>query len=97
MINYDNIIALSQSVEIEETVDGLTAFAIYSSAKAVFEQLGISEKFVTSTGRELTSQNFYNFAKAGKIDGIKGNMTGRRFSDEDAERFIALLVAKATR
>lgn len=91
MIDYANIISLSEKVEIEEETDGMTAFGIWKVAKEVFEQLGLD--FVTERGKEIPSQAFYNYSKNGSISGVKGQ---KRYSDDEVELFVAKLVAKAT-
>lgn len=95
-INLANIVAIAETVVLDETVDGLTAYGVYTTAKDVFGQLGLN--FVTERGTEITSQHIYNAAKSGKVDGVKRtSQSGVRFAEDDVERFIATMVAKAKR
>jgi tRNA G37 N-methylase TrmD len=98
MIDVNKIRTLADEIETEETTEGYTAFAVFAAAKSVFVELGIVDKFVTKSGRELTSQSFYNYAKNGSIDGRKyGSLKGVVFSEETVENYIATMLAKATR
>ena len=94
-ISFENIVALSSTVEVVAETDGMSAYGVYAIAKAVFEKMGIEDKFVTKTGRELASQAFYNYAKNGSINGVKSST--QRFNDDEVENFIARMIAKATR
>jgi hypothetical protein len=88
MINIDRIVAASKTVELEDTTleDGFTAYGVYKIAKETFEAVGVEF--------EMTSQRFYNYAKNGKINGVKG---AKRFTEDEVEGFVAQLIAKATR
>lgn len=93
-IDINNIVALSQSVEVESETDGMTAYAVYTLTKEVFASLGLV--WTNSRGNEQTSQALYNDARSGKIDGVKGG-GNRRYQESDVEQYIARLVAKQTR
>ena len=92
MIDINNIVELSKSVVVETESEGTTAYGIWKVAKDVFESLGLD--FTTSTGRDVTSQVFYNYSASGRINGVKGSK-GTKYSDEEVENFVARLVAKA--
>ena len=87
MINFDKIAELSQTIEIDEDTTGTTAYGVWKIAKEAFENMGIEFS--------MTSQSFYNFAKNGKINGIKDSKG--RFSDDEIETFVATLIAKELR
>lgn len=93
MLDIAKLQSLAETIEIEETTEGRTAYYIYGVAKEVFETLGLN--FTTSTGKELTSQNFYNYAKNGSINGVKSSK--QRFSDDEVEYFVAKMIKKAAR
>lgn len=96
MINIDNIVTLSESVEIEELTEGHTAYGVYTVAKTVFEKLNVP--FVNREGNEIKSQVFYNYGKNGSIDGVKhASLKGVTFTDADVEMFVAKMIAKAAR
>jgi hypothetical protein len=87
MIDINKISQLAETIEIDETIEGLSAYGVWKAAKDVFAQLNL--EFTE------TSQKFYNAAKNGSINGVKSST--QKFSDEDAEKYIAKLVAKAMR
>jgi hypothetical protein len=93
MLDINKIKLLSETIEIDETLEGLSAYGVWKAAKDVFETLGLA--FVNKEGNTMTSQSFYNYAKNGTINGTKSST--QKFSDEEAENFIAKLIAKATR
>lgn len=83
MINIDNILALSETVEIEEVeTDGITPYGVWKITKEVFGKVGI--EFT------LAPQMFYNYAKNGKINGVKGT---KRYSEDEVEIFVAKMIA----
>ena len=87
MFDANKIKLLSETIEIEETTDGATAYGVWKIAKEIFETLGIEF--------DMKSQTFYNYAKNGKINGVK-NSKGR-FTDDEIEIFVAKLIAAKTR
>jgi len=87
MIDINKISQLAETIEIDEAVEGMSAYGVWKVAKDVFAQLGLE------FGK--TSQSFYNAAKNGSINGVKS--TTQKFSDEEVETYIAKLVARATR
>lgn len=96
MIDISKIQQLSATVEIDEVESGATAYGVWKIAKEVFATLGIEfGKVVDGKFVETTSQTFYNYAKNGKINGVK-NSKGR-FTDDEIEIFIAKLIASKTR
>jgi hypothetical protein len=93
MIDIAKIQELAETIEIDETVEGMSAYGVWKVAKEVFETLGL--EFLTKDGKSVPSQAFYNYAKNGTINGVKDSK--QKFSDEEVEQFVAKLVAKANR
>jgi hypothetical protein len=91
-INIADIISRSETIEVEETTDGVTAYYVYQTAKKVFDQLGLP--FVNGKGNEITSQSFYNDSRNGKINGVKGG-GDRRYTEDEVTYYIATLIKKA--
>jgi hypothetical protein len=84
MIDINNIVVLSESVEVtEETDEGTTAYGIMKVVNEVLETIGSDKVFAP--------QMFYSYAKTGKVNGVKG---AKRFTDEEVENFVARFVAK---
>lgn len=93
-INLNDIISLSETIEVEESVDGLTAMSIFKLHRDTFESLGLD--FVNSKGNPVVSQNTYNDSRNGQINGVKGGGP-RRFTEDEAIHYVATKVAKARR
>lgn len=87
MIDINKIISISETIEVEETSDGTSAYGVWKIARDIFAELKIEFS--------ATSQMFYNYAKTGKINGVKDSK--QRFSDDEIENFVALLIAKASK
>lgn len=84
MIDITNIVALSETVEVEDVeTEGTTAYGISKVVNEVLEAVGSDKTFAP--------QMFYNYAKNGKINGVKGT---KRFSDDEVENFVARFVAR---
>jgi len=62
--------------------DGTTAYGIWKISKEVFEKVGLEF--------DMRPQTFYNYAKNGKVNGVKGQ---KRFSEDEVTVFVAKLVA----
>jgi len=90
MINIDNIIKGAETAEPiklskrDYSVDGYTAFGVYSVTMETLAKLGIKLE------KALTSQQFYGFASSGKINGVK---KASRFTEAEVEKFVARFVA----
>ena len=83
MIDINNIVALSQTIEIDDVeTDGTTPYGIAKVVNEVLETIGSTKR--------VAPQQMYNLAKNGKINGTKGS---KRFSDEEVEQFVARFVA----
>jgi hypothetical protein len=86
MIDIQNIISLSETVEIDEIeTDGVTPYGVWKIAKDVFKKVGIEFS--------ATPQMFYNYAKSGKINGIKASK--QRIHEDDVEIFVAKMIKQA--
>lgn len=70
----------------EAQAEGFTAYQVWKLLAETFATVGIT--------KATQPQWVYNLARAGAIDGIKGQTTGRRFTEEQVEAFIAKQVAK---
>lgn len=62
---------------------GYTAFGVSVVANETLAKLGRTERF--------TSQQFYGYAKSGKINGVKDST--QRFNEAEVMNFVARLIA----
>lgn len=85
MIEISRIVELSETIETEtdEATDGTTPYGVAKIVNDVFVAIG-------STCR-IASQMMYQYAKAGRINGVKN---AKRFTDEEVETFVAKFVAR---
>jgi UTP-glucose-1-phosphate uridylyltransferase len=91
-IDINNVISLVETVEVEETTDGMTAYSVFTLTEKVFDSVGLV--WLNSKGNKQTSQATYNDARNGKIDGVKGG-GNRRYDEDDVMTYIARLLKKA--
>lgn len=86
MIEISKIVAAVEEIEIESVeteADGFTPYQIWKVVNQTFEAIG-SEK-------RIVSQQMYQYAKAGRINGVKGC---KRYTEAEVESFVAKFVAK---
>jgi len=89
MINIDKIIsaaATAEPIKISKrdySTDGYTAFAVFAVVRDTMKQLNIPF--------DGTSQQFYGYAKSGKINGVKSST--QRYSEDEVEKFVARYIA----
>jgi hypothetical protein len=93
MINIDKIISAAKTAEPialskrDYATDGYSAYAVYSIAKQTFAKLSLPFS--------LTSQQFYSYAKSGKINNVKSST--QRFTEDEVSNFIARMIASVAK
>ncbi len=69
--------------ETSEELDGYSPYAIWKMVAETYRAVGIDKVY--------QPQRFYQFAKAGQINGTKGE---KRYTEEEAVAFVKKLVAR---
>src|ERR1700748_2687814 len=69
-----------------EELSGYTPYQVGKVLAETYATVGITTV--------VQPQYVYNLARSGKIDGIKGSTTGRRFTEEQVEEFVTKMVAR---
>lgn len=87
-MNLDKILEMSKNVEIEAAeADGYSPYAIAQILNATLVKAGY-------VGKPILPQMMYNYAKSGRINGVKGV---KRYTEDEVMNFVAKEVAKRTR
>jgi hypothetical protein len=86
-INVNRIVTLSETVKVDEEVDGYTGFAIARIANETLKELDLVA--------DISPHAVYNDAHSGRINGRKyaaGELM--RYTENEVEHYVAKLVAK---
>jgi hypothetical protein len=95
-MNINDIIAMSKTIEIEETIEtaGVSPFRIAATINEVLAAVGYFDG--SSERLPIAPQSVYGASKAGKINGVKfGNPNAKhKYTEDEATKYIATEVAK---
>lgn len=88
MIDVDALALKVAEVELDEVgteeADGMSPYGVAKVVNQVLRAVG-------STRADVTPQMMYQYAKSGRINGVKG---AKRFTEDEVETFVARWVAK---
>src|ERR1700750_2741765 len=89
-IDFAKIAEMSQTVELLETSESMTAYGIGKVINQVLAHMGSHIR--------SEPQTIYNYAANGKINGVKKvKGDGVRYTDDEVEQFVAKFIAARLR